>query len=98
MLESLVGDNETLKRDNAELQHLLAESREDLHSLQEELEEQRVNTPSRAGGKRILYEVLHRFIILLVAGTPLFWRQHAPTGSVASVMSLKEPVSVCILL
>ena len=41
MLESLVNDNEILKGDNAELQHLLAESREDLNGLQEKLEEQR---------------------------------------------------------
>lgn len=53
VLESLVADNETLKRDNAELQHLLAESREDLHTLQEEVEEQRVHPPSRSGGKGI---------------------------------------------
>ena len=43
VLESLVNDNEILKGDNAELQHLLAESREDLHGLQEKLEEQRAN-------------------------------------------------------
>lgn len=43
VLESLVNDNEILKGDNAELQHLLAESREDLHGLQERLEEQRAN-------------------------------------------------------
>lgn len=47
VLETMVHDNEVLKRDNAELQHLLAESREEIHSLQEELEEQRVNAPSR---------------------------------------------------
>ncbi|PPQ78908.1 hypothetical protein CVT25_002368 [Psilocybe cyanescens] len=44
VLESLVQDNDTLKRDNAELQHLLSESREDLHILQEELDEQRATT------------------------------------------------------
>ncbi|KAF8806110.1 hypothetical protein BYT27DRAFT_7257530 [Phlegmacium glaucopus] len=43
VLETLVNDNEILKGDNAELQHLLAESREDLHALQETLEEQRAN-------------------------------------------------------
>jgi len=46
-----VNDNETLKRDNAELQDLLTESREDLHALQEELEEQRaIAPPPRSGG------------------------------------------------
>jgi regulator of replication initiation timing len=43
VLETLVNDNEVLKRDNAELQRLLAESREDHHAMQEELEEQRAN-------------------------------------------------------
>ncbi|KAJ3501719.1 hypothetical protein NLJ89_g9213 [Agrocybe chaxingu] len=51
VLESLVQDNETLQRDNAELQHLLSEAREDLHALQEEVEESRANPPppSRSG-------------------------------------------------
>ncbi|KAK0461600.1 uncharacterized protein EV420DRAFT_1526159 [Desarmillaria tabescens] len=39
VLESLVDDNESLKRDNAELQHFLSESREEIHALQEEVEE-----------------------------------------------------------
>jgi hypothetical protein len=51
VLESLVEDNETLKRDNAELQSLLTQSREDYHVLQEEIEEQRANAPSRGGGE-----------------------------------------------
>jgi regulator of replication initiation timing len=52
VLETLVNDNETLKRDNAELQDLLTESREDFHALQEELEEQRaLAPPSRSGGQ-----------------------------------------------
>jgi len=59
VLESLVHDNEVLKRDNAELQHLLAESREDLHDLQEEVDEQRANPPSRvshSGGAFIMFD------------------------------------------
>lgn len=51
VLETLVDDNETLKRDNAELQTLLADAREDCRALQEEVEDQRVNPPSRSGGK-----------------------------------------------
>jgi len=47
VLHSLVEDNEGLKRDNAEMHRLLAESREDYHILQDELEEQRANSPSR---------------------------------------------------
>ncbi|KAL1944128.1 hypothetical protein VTO73DRAFT_3313 [Trametes versicolor] len=43
VLESLVADNEALKRDNAELQNLLSASREDFHELQEELEERRAS-------------------------------------------------------
>lgn len=39
-LESSVNDNEILRGDNAELQHLLTESREDLHGVQERIEEQ----------------------------------------------------------
>jgi hypothetical protein len=47
-----VNDNETLKRDNAELQGLLTESREDFHALQEELEEQRaIAALPRSGGQ-----------------------------------------------
>lgn len=41
VLESLVADNETLKRDIAELQNLLVESRDDVRTLREELEEHR---------------------------------------------------------
>ncbi len=40
LLESLVADNEAIKRDNAELQNMLAESREDLKLAREELMEQ----------------------------------------------------------
>lgn len=46
VLESLVADNEALKRDGAELQNLLAESREDLRALQEEMEERRAGDSS----------------------------------------------------
>ncbi|KAG6857005.1 hypothetical protein H0H87_011099 [Tephrocybe sp. NHM501043] len=46
VLESLVSDNEILKRDNAELQSMLTESREELHTLHEEIEEHRAKPPS----------------------------------------------------
>ncbi|KDQ29558.1 hypothetical protein PLEOSDRAFT_1064358 [Pleurotus ostreatus PC15] len=46
---SLIDDNDSLKRDNAELQSLLAEAREDIQHMQEELEEQRAN-PTSLGG------------------------------------------------
>lgn len=45
MLEALVEDNESLKRDNAELQHMLTETREDVNALQQEVDEQRANPP-----------------------------------------------------
>ncbi|KAL6307178.1 hypothetical protein BKA93DRAFT_747895 [Sparassis latifolia] len=48
VLESLVMDNEALKRDNAELRNLLGESREDLRVLQEEIQERRANDVSFA--------------------------------------------------
>lgn len=38
-MESLVADNEALKRDIAELQNLLVEAREDVRTLREEVEE-----------------------------------------------------------
>ncbi|KAL4264045.1 hypothetical protein AB1N83_005191 [Pleurotus pulmonarius] len=46
---SLIDDNDSLKRDNAELQSLLAEAREDMQHLQEELDEQRANPISLGG-------------------------------------------------
>ncbi|KDQ15443.1 hypothetical protein BOTBODRAFT_173928 [Botryobasidium botryosum FD-172 SS1] len=45
VLESLVADNEALKRDNKELQSILAETREDVQSLREEVDEQRAIEP-----------------------------------------------------
>ncbi|KAG8987492.1 hypothetical protein FRB93_004519 [Tulasnella sp. JGI-2019a] len=47
ILESLVADNEAIKRDNAELQNLLAELREDLRLAKEDLEERPVERDSR---------------------------------------------------
>ncbi|KAK0499537.1 hypothetical protein EDD18DRAFT_1151576 [Armillaria luteobubalina] len=49
VLESLVDDNESLKRDNAQLQHFLSESREEIHALQEEVDEYRANPVPRSG-------------------------------------------------
>ena len=43
MLETLVTDNEMLKRDGEELLRLLSESREDFRALQEELDELRAS-------------------------------------------------------
>ena len=43
VLETLVTDNEMLKRDGEELQRLLSESREEFRALQEELDELRAS-------------------------------------------------------
>jgi cysteinyl-tRNA synthetase len=51
VLESLVADNENLKHDNAELQNLLTEAREDVHALQEEVEENRAALLSGSRGE-----------------------------------------------
>lgn len=52
MLESLVADNENLKHDNAELQNLLSDAREDVRALQEEVGEHRAGFPSDSTGVR----------------------------------------------
>ena len=49
-MESLVADNEALKRDIAELQNLLTESREDVRILREEIEEAKANGISAISG------------------------------------------------
>ncbi len=52
ILTSLVQDNEILKHDNAELQQLLNDSREDFAALQEDFEEHKANPPVyRSGGE-----------------------------------------------
>ncbi|KAJ7167824.1 hypothetical protein C8R46DRAFT_1350756 [Mycena filopes] len=81
VLETLVSDNETLKRDNAELQTLLADSREDCRALQEEVEDGRVN-PGVGSGH-------HAYGSISRAGTPshLQLRGHFHTGSVPSMLS-----------
>ncbi|KAJ3907996.1 hypothetical protein F5879DRAFT_1054821 [Lentinula edodes] len=81
VLESLVNDNEGLKRDNAELQTLLAESRDDLHALQQEVEERRANMPMKSPRSH--------------TGTPLhanFGRSHHYSGSLSS-SSMREHVT-----
>lgn len=44
-----MADNETLKRDIAELQNLLLESRDDVRTLRDELEERRALMPAADG-------------------------------------------------
>ena len=49
-MESLVADNEALKRDVAELQNLLVESREDSRVLRDEFDELKAHVPSLPEG------------------------------------------------
>jgi len=65
VLESLVTDNDTLKRDNAELQNLLTDSREEIYFLQQEVEERRANPPSRAGGKYQCFFLTSCFCLII---------------------------------
>lgn len=44
-----MADNETLKRDIAELQNLLLEARDDVRTLRDELEEHRALAPAVDG-------------------------------------------------
>jgi hypothetical protein len=71
VLESLVNDNETLKRDNAELQHLLTESREEIHVLQGEVEEQRANPPRPVGKCLDVYLIVRVSYLLFSWNTSL---------------------------
>ncbi|KZV86382.1 hypothetical protein EXIGLDRAFT_724824 [Exidia glandulosa HHB12029] len=82
ILESLVADNELLKKDTAELQNLLAEAREDSRAMRDELEEAKaangtaVHTPTSS----TWYHPSSGRI------TPSF-RSHRHTESVASARS-----------
>lgn len=83
VLESLVDDNEALKRDNTELQTLLAQSRDDLNALQQEVEESRAALSSPRSISR--------------APTPLsphppHLRHHAYSGSVPSSLFREQLV------
>ncbi|ESK94111.1 hypothetical protein Moror_12778 [Moniliophthora roreri MCA 2997] len=86
VLESLVDDNEALKRDNTELHTLLAQSRDDLNALQQEVEESRAALSSPRSISR--------------APTPLsphppHLRHHAYSGSVPSSLFREQlaPIS-----
>ena len=83
VLGSLVNDNDTLKHDNAELQNLLAESREETYRLQQEVAEHRVNPPSRAGGKCEYFPTPCFYSQSYKAGTPHL-RPPAFSGSAPS--------------
>lgn len=71
VMEQLVQDNETLKHDNDELQHLLGESREDLHALQEEVDEQRANIfIPRSGGMYHFFDCSSIVTIIMLRRRP----------------------------
>lgn len=88
VLESLVNDNELVKRDNAELQQLLSDCREDFHALQEEVEEQRLNQElPRKCQLRFALVGCSRFLIA---------RASSQKQSIAASLSVKEfSVSLC---
>jgi len=86
----MVTDNEILKRDNAELQHLLTEAREEIHCLQEEVEERRANptTPRISGGATPVIRLARRLLIYaFTVNTPITRHQHS--GSVPTA-NLKD--------
>lgn len=58
-MESLVADNEALKRDIAELQNLLVEAREDVRTLREEVEESRASALTAARPSPFRPEHMH---------------------------------------
>ncbi|KAH9854959.1 hypothetical protein C2E23DRAFT_867064 [Lenzites betulinus] len=84
VLESLVADNEALKRDNAELQNLLSASREDMRELQEELEERRANDPSLP--RRHRYTQSGSSFTFREPTTPLSPTFHVGTAPTSSVL------------
>ena len=79
VLESLASENEALKHGNAELQNLLNDSREEIRTLREEVEEQRAASasplPSQSGDATTWS---------LNAETARFQRTHRPNASWAS--------------
>ncbi len=82
VLESLVADNEALKRDNAEYQNLLAAEREELHTLQEELEERRASdTPFRRGHRFTHSGTSFTYHDASAPLSPTFQIGTAPSGS-----------------
>lgn len=87
MLESLVADNEALKRDNAELQNLLATTREDFHSLQEELEERRASDTPHS--RRHRYTQSGSSFTFREPTTPLSPTFNVGTAPTASVLRSK---------
>ncbi|KAI0040645.1 hypothetical protein FA95DRAFT_1527426 [Auriscalpium vulgare] len=80
ILESLVADREVLKKSNVELQNLLSESRENLHALQEEVEESRASTSWALDG-----ETLGR--------RPRNLRSHSPAMSYGTAPGPLSPIS-----
>jgi len=97
VLESLVNDSETLKRDNAELQRLLTESREDLHALQEEVDEQRANPPpSRPAGNVIRFSDI--YVLLRIGTVNPSHSRHFSSSSLSSIKVKDLPVSYIALV
>lgn len=87
VLEGLVGENEALKHDNAELQNLLTDSREDIRALREEVEERRAPAPPTPG---TMDE--SRYFPFMDTRAPIGGR-HKVRESWASSMSAPAPLS-----
>ncbi|KAJ7784185.1 hypothetical protein B0H16DRAFT_1446444 [Mycena metata] len=85
VIETLVSDNETLKRDNAERQTLIADAREDCWALQEEVEDGRVN-PGVGIGSGSAGISRGRPVHLQLWG-------HFHTGSMPAAMLSPEPLT-----
>jgi hypothetical protein len=85
VLESLVADNENLKHDNAELQNLLTDTREDVRALQEEVEEHRANVPF-TGIQCVNYLQTHDMwsLTTFTAGTPHSSSRRFHPGTISS--------------
>jgi hypothetical protein len=82
VLESLASENEALKHDYAELQNLLNDSREEIRTLREEVEEQRAASSSPLPG-----QMADGTPWSLNAETVRFQRTHRPNASWASSFS-----------
>jgi hypothetical protein len=83
-----VSENEALKHDNAELQNLLADSREDIRALREEVEERRAAAPpAPAALEDTRYFLSHIDTKLHTGG------RHRVKESWASSMSAPAPLS-----
>ena len=84
VLESLVSQNESLMRDNAELQNLLSESREEQRTLQEEVDEYRARETTTSRHRRHDSIASSTFDDTMTLASPF----HVGTAPAVSTLSL----------